>query len=196
MPAYKYGIRGMFLSKKPSKPFIIIRRNTMEITTLITEEEIKKRVEALGKQIAKEHDGEELILLGALKGCVIFLSDLARHLPADTTQIDFFRVSSYKGTESTGIAKLIFDFTVDIRDKHVILVEDIIDTGTTLAFIEQHVALKAPKSFKVCTLLNKNKVQDAKIHYNGFDIPNKFVVGYGLDHDNRYRNLPYIGAIN
>lgn len=167
----------------------------MQISQLISEEQIKQRVADLGKQLCNEYKGEELILLGVLKGCVIFLSDLCRYLPPDTTQIDFFRVTSYQGTASTGNVKLVSDFTVDIRGKHVILVEDIIDTGLTLSFIKEHIQSKAPKSFKVCTLLNKNKTPNTNIDYNGFDIPSDFVVGYGLDYDNKYRNLPYIGII-
>ena len=167
----------------------------MNISTLVSEEEIKQRVIDLGKQISDEHQGEDLILLGVLKGCVIFLSDLCRQLSPLTTEIDLFRVTSYKGTESTGNVKLVTDFTVDVRGKHVILVEDIIDTGTTLNFLKEHILQKDPKSLKICTLLNKNKVEGIHIDYNGFDIPNEFVIGYGLDYDNKYRNLPYIGVL-
>ncbi|MCL1996546.1 MAG: hypoxanthine phosphoribosyltransferase [Defluviitaleaceae bacterium] len=162
---------------------------------LLSEEQILKRVAELGKQIKDDYNGQELVLICALRGGVIFMADLARQLDPLTTQLEFIKVSSYQGQESTG--KLVFsgDIAMDIEGLNVLLVEDIIDTGLTIDLLIKHIMAKKPKDLKVCALLNKNKVKHIKIDYNGFDIPNNFVVGYGLDYNGKYRNLPYVGTL-
>ena len=164
--------------------------------TLLSEEQIHKRVKDLGAQIKKDYEGQELILVGALRGSIIFMADLSRQLDPLTTQLEFMQVSSYQGKESTGNLTFLGDIAADIKGQNVLLIEDIIDTGLTLDFLIKHLREKEPKSLKICTLLNKNKIDYITIDYNGFDIPNNFVVGYGLDHNGRYRNLPYIGIID
>ena len=163
--------------------------------TLLSQEQIHARVVELGKEIKKDYEGQELVLVGALRGCVIFMADLSRTLDPLTTQLEFIKVSSYQGQESTG--KLIFagDIAMDIKDQQVLLVEDIIDTGLTIELLVKHLEEKKPKNLKICALLHKNKTSTIKIDYLGFNIPNNFVVGYGLDYNGKYRNLPYIGVL-
>jgi hypoxanthine phosphoribosyltransferase len=165
---------------------------------LYTAEEIKARVAELGKQITADYAGKDLVLIGVLKGSVIFLSDLMREIDLKLS-IDFMAVSSYKdGTVSSGDVEILKDLTNPIRGKDVIVCEDIIDTGLTLFRLTEILGSRGANSLKIATLLDKPEPRikkDLKIDYTGFQIPNKFVVGYGLDAANRYRNLPFIGVV-
>jgi hypoxanthine phosphoribosyltransferase len=165
---------------------------------LYTAEEIEARVAELGKQITADYAGKDLVLIGVLKGSVIFLSDLMREIDLKLS-IDFMAVSSYKdGTVSSGDVEILKDLTNPIRGKDVIVCEDIIDTGLTLFRLTEILGSRGANSLKIATLLDKPEPRikkDLKIDYTGFQIPNKFVVGYGLDAANRYRNLPFIGVV-
>jgi hypoxanthine phosphoribosyltransferase len=165
---------------------------------LFTAEEINARVRELGRQISAEYAGKDLVLVGVLKGSVIFLSDLMREIDLKLS-IDFMAVSSYKdATVSSGDVEILKDLTHPIRGKDVIVVEDIVDTGLTLFRLLEILDSRGANSLKIATLLDKPEPRvkkDLKIDYCGFQIPNKFVVGYGLDAANRYRNLPFIGVV-
>lgn len=168
-----------------------------KLRTLITAHRIQRRVRALGAEIARDYRGQELVLVGILKGSFIFMADLARaiHLPMTC---EFLRVSSYgDGTTSSGSVRLDFDLTNSIRGRHVLIVEDIVDTGMTLRFLLRHLKLSRPASLRICTLLHKEERTKVKmsLDYVGFRIPDKFVIGYGLDYAGRYRNLPNVGFI-
>jgi len=168
-----------------------------EIKVLISEEELQKRVEEIAKQIETEYKGKELILICILKGSIFFTVDLAKRINEDV-KIEFIRVSSYNdGTESSGEIKMKLDLKDSIQGKDVIVIEDIIDTGRTLSYLIEYLKMKKPNSVKLCALLDKpeRRVIDVKVDYTGFQIPDKFVVGYGLDYDEKYRNLPYVGYI-
>ena len=165
----------------------------MKLETLISSEELQARIAELGAEIKKDYEGKELIVVCVLTGSVFFTVDLSKHLDQQNTIFDFMQVKSYKGTESTGIITLTKELTYDIKDKHVMVIEDIVDTGLTLEYIINYLKAKEPKSLKLCALLHKNKV-DIKADYTGFNIENKFVIGYGLDYDEKYRNLDYIGV--
>lgn len=171
----------------------------MEMTfkTLISEEQIQSRIAELAAQIERDYNGEDVVVVGVLKGSFIFMADLVRHFKKGV-RCDFLRVSSYRKTKSTGQLRLDFDMTQPIAGEHVLLIEDIVDTGRTLHFLFEHLRLKEPKSLKVCSLLYKDINPDNRQHvdYIGFDIPDEFVVGYGLDYEGRYRELPYIGYTN
>ena len=171
----------------------------MEISVLISEGELEERIKALGEEIKKDYEGEEITLLCVLKGSVIFTADLARHLDPTTCEFEFIEVSSYgDGNVSSGEIKITKDLTC-IKDRHVLIIEDIVDTGHTLAFLVEYLKTKYPKSLKICSLLDKPERREAKglnIDYLGFTIPNKFVVGFGLDVAQKYRNLGYIGFVN
>lgn len=165
------------------------------LKTLISAEEIQKRVQELGEQITEDYKGLEIDIVGVLKGCMLFMSDLIRHIQLPTT-CDFLRVSSYgNGQISSGVVRFDFDVTQPITGKHVLLVEDIIDTGLTMRYLLDNLKARCPKSLKVCSLLHKhsNTLEDIPIDYLGFTIPNLFVLGYGMDFEGKYRNLPYIG---
>jgi len=164
---------------------------------LITEEELKARVAELGKAISADYEGKDLLLVSILKGAFMFLADLSRHItiPHD---IDFMAISSYgTATESSGIVRLVMDLKTNIEGRNVLIVEDIIDTGHTLDYITRNLRTRNPASLRICTLLNKKERReiDIPLDYVGFDIPNKFVVGYGLDYGEIYRNLPFIGVL-
>lgn len=162
---------------------------------LITEKEIQKRVTEMANQIMEEYKEKEITLICILKGSIFFTVDLARKMKNDV-KIDFIKVSSYgNGTTSSGQVELKLDLKDSIENKDVIIVEDIIDTGRTLSYLIKFLKARKPKSLKLCTLLDKKERRklDIKIDYTGFTIPNKFIVGYGLDYDEKYRNLPYIG---
>ena len=159
---------------------------------LVSKETIAERAKELGQQISRDYKGEELGLIGVLKGGFVFLADLAREItiPVD---VDFISVSSYgKSTKSSGVVKIIKDIDTDISDKHVIIVEDIVDTGLTLKHLKHLLQTRGPKSLKVCTALDKpsRRTVELDIEYEGIVIPDKFVVGYGLDYAGKYRNLP------
>lgn len=168
------------------------------IKVLIGAEEIAARVKELAAEITRDYEGQPVTLLGTLKGAVIFLADLAREIDLDL-EIDFIRVFSYGDkSESSGKVKLEHPFNVDLSQKHIIVVEDIVDIGYTASRLREFLIGLNPASVKLCALLDKperRKVQGVVIDYLGFTIPDKFVVGYGLDYAQRHRSLPYIGVI-
>ena len=168
-----------------------------EIKVLIDEEKLEKRVKEIAKQIEEEYKGKELTLICILKGSIFFTVDLAKKINGDI-KLEFIRVSSYnEGTESSGEIKMKLDLKDSIQGKDVIVIEDIIDTGRTLSYLIEYLKMKKPNSVKLCALLDKpdRRVVEVKVDYTGFQIPDKFVVGYGLDYDEKYRNLPYVGYI-
>ncbi|MFY9175305.1 MAG: hypoxanthine phosphoribosyltransferase [Peptococcia bacterium] len=164
---------------------------------LISEEKVQQRVKELGQQLQEEYKGKDLFVLGILKGSVVFLADLIRAIDLPL-QVDFMAVSSYgKSTNSSGVVRILKDLDADIRGKDVLIVEDIVDTGLTLSYLLEILNSREPASLKICTFLDKPSRREANIvpDYNGFEIPDEFVVGYGLDYSEKYRNLPYIGVI-
>ena len=165
---------------------------------LIPEERLQARVQELGADISRDYAGKDLMLVCILRGGVMFLTDLMRHITVPNT-VDFMAVSSY-GTarESTGQVRITLDLTENIHDRHVLLVEDIVDSGYTISSVLGFLETRRPLSLKVCTLLDKpeRREVDVPIHYRGFVIPNKFVFGYGLDIDEYYRNLPFIATVD
>lgn len=165
---------------------------------LITQQEISRRVKDLGQRISEDYQGRDVVMIGVLKGAFAFFSDLVRavHVPAE---VDFLVVSSYQSSSrSTGRVKVISDLTVDIKGHDVILVEDIVDSGLTLSFLKKKLLMRHPNSLRVCALLDKpeRRTINVPLEYVGFTVPNKYVVGYGLDYKNRYRNLPYIAVLD
>lgn len=168
-----------------------------KITVLITEEEIDRRVRELAAQISKDYEGKKIRMVGILKGASFFMCELAKRITVPVS-IDFMQVSSYGGaTESTGTVRIRKDLDESIEGLDVIIVEDIVDSGRTLAFLGDFLKSKGAKSIRYCTLLDKpeRRVVDLKADYAGFEIPDQFVVGYGMDYDQEYRNLPYIGVV-
>ncbi len=167
-----------------------------EINILINKSKLEKRIEEMGKQITKDYEGKDLVLVGILKGSVMFMTELAKNIKRSVA-LDFMDVSSYEGTESTGKIRINKDVRDSIEGKDVIIVEDIIDTGRTLTYVKEYLAQKNPKSIKIATMLSKpsRRVLELNVDYIGFAIEDKFVVGYGLDYNEKYRNLPYIGYI-
>ncbi len=164
---------------------------------LITEEELQARVAELGKAISDDYRGKDLLLVCILRGAVVFLSDLMRHITIPH-EIDFMAVSSYgAATETSGIVRILKDLETSIEGRNVLIVEDIVDTGLTLDYIISNLKTRRPASLRTCVLLNKSerRLVDVPLDYVGFDIPNKFVVGYGLDYGEKYRNLPFIGVL-
>ncbi|MBC7258397.1 MAG: hypoxanthine phosphoribosyltransferase [Chloroflexi bacterium] len=164
---------------------------------LLTEEQIQQRVRELAEQISADYRGKDLLLVCILKGGVLFLTDLMRQLDIPHA-VDFMAISSYgAGTESSGVVRILMDLNTSIEGKNVLIVEDIVDTGHTLDYILRNLSTRRPASLKVCALLNKpsRRQVDVPIHYIGFDIPNKFVIGYGLDFGEKYRNLPFVGVL-
>lgn len=164
---------------------------------MITQEQIWKRAEEIGAQITKDYEGEEVVLIGILRGAVLWMGDIMKNVDLDIT-IDFMAVSSYgASTKSSGIVKIVKDLDSDIEDKHVIIVEDIVDSGTTLSYLKQYLENRHTKSVRICTLLDKpaGRKADIKADYTGFEVEDKFIVGYGLDFDQKYRNLPYISFL-
>ena len=173
------------------------KKMSEKIRELISEEDVAKKIAEMGAQISKDYEGESVYLLCILKGGVFFTTELAKHITVPVN-IDFMSVSSYGGeTTSSGIVRIVKDLDTPIEGKNVLIAEDIIDTGRTLAYLMEHLKQRKPKSLKLCTLLDKpdRRVSDVKVDYTGFEIPDEFVVGYGLDYDQRYRNLPYVGVI-
>lgn len=169
----------------------------LQMEVLINEEELQKRVLSLGRQISKDYKGEHLHLVCILNGAWVFLADLVRHLQLDTS-IDFMTVSSYSsGIKSTGSVRIVKDLDRNIRGLHVLVVEDIYDTGLTLDHLRKKLERKEPKSLAIVTLLSKPKrrLKEVDVKYIGFEIPDQFVVGYGLDYQQRFRNLPSISRI-
>ena len=165
---------------------------------LLTEEQIQARIAQLGEELSAEYAGKNPIVIGVLKGVVVFYADMIRALNVPC-EMDFMCVSSYRGTQSTGKTVVKLDVSADIKGRHVLILEDIFDTGNSLSFVCQHLQAKEPASLKICTLLDKPERRNPNVtlqaDYVGFTIPNAFVVGYGLDFNEHYRNLPYVGIL-
>ena len=164
---------------------------------LVSEEELKAKVQELGAQITRDYQGKNLLMVSVLKGSVIFMADLMRAVDLPCT-IDFMCVSSYgSGTKTSGVVKIIKDLDIDLHGKDLLIVEDILDSGKTLHYITKMLSDRGTASIRIATLLDKPERMVAPLtpDYSGFVIPDKFVVGYGLDYDERYRNLPYIGVL-
>jgi len=164
---------------------------------LISEEEIKKRVSELGEEITKDYRGKDLLIIGIFKGAVPFLADLIREIKIPL-RYDFMAVSSYgSSTRSSGAVRVLKDLDTSVEDRHILIVEDIVDTGLTLKYLKENLERRHPLSLKIVTLLDKPERREVEVHpdYNGFVIPNEFVVGYGLDFNEIYRNLPYVGIL-
>ena len=165
---------------------------------LLTEEQIKARIAEMGEEISREYAGKDPVILGVLKGVVVFYADMIRHITVPC-QMDFMCLSSYQGTTSTGNMIVKQDMSVDVSGRHVLILEDIYDTGGSLHYTYNHLMSKNPASVKICTLLDKPERRrpgiTLKPDWVGFTIPNEFVVGYGLDFNEHYRNLPYVGVL-
>ena len=165
---------------------------------LIPEDKVDERIAQLGEQISRDYAGKQVHLIGILKGSIFFVCELAKRITVPVT-IDFMSVSSYgAGTKSSGVVKLIKDLDEPIEGKDVLVVEDIIDSGHTLSYLLKNLSSRNPASIRLCTLLDKpeRREVDVEVDYQGFSIPDEFVIGYGLDYDQRYRNLPYIGVLS
>jgi hypoxanthine phosphoribosyltransferase len=165
---------------------------------LIDEETLAARVAELGAEVSADYEGRDLLLIGVLKGAVFFMADLMRHLTV-TCEVDFMAISSYgAATDSSGIVRILKDLDISIDGRDVLVVEDIIDSGLTLSYLMRNLESREPASLEVCALLTKptRREIDVPVRYVGFEIPNKFVVGYGLDFAERYRNLPYVGVLD
>ncbi len=168
------------------------------LSVMIPEEDVLARVREMAEQITKDYQGKELKLICILKGSVFFATELAKRIDLPV-KLDFMSVSSYgNGTESTGRIRIVKDLDENIRDEHVLVIEDIIDSGRTLSFLMEMLKNRQPASLALCTLLDKpsRRVTDARVDYTGFQIPDEFVVGFGLDYAQKYRALPYIGKIS
>ena len=164
---------------------------------LISEEELQKRIGELGQQLAKDYDGKDPIFVGVLKGVVNFFTDMVRATPI-RCQYEFMAVSSYGGgTSTSGNVKLLKDVSCNIKGRHVVILEDILDSGLTLKFVTEHLRSMEPASLKICTMLDKPERRKVDIFadYVGFTIPTEFVVGFGLDYQEFYRNLPFVGVL-
>ncbi len=168
-----------------------------KISVLLTEEEVDRKIQEIGEQISKDYAGEQVHLVCVLRGGAFFMCELAKRITVPVS-LDFMSVSSYGGdTKSSGVVKIVKDLDDSLAGKHVIVVEDIVDSGRTLSYLLEMLKDRGPKSMKLCTLLDKpdRRVVDVQVDYTGFQIPDEFVVGYGLDYDQKYRNLPYIGIV-
>lgn len=168
------------------------------LKVLITEQALQERIGQLGKELTEAYRDKDPVIVGVLKGVVIFYADMIRQIQVPC-QMDFMWISSYSGTASTGAMEVKRDVTTDIRGRHVLILEDIYDTGNSLDFTYRHLLSKGPASLKICTLLDKPERRKPGItlkpDYVGFTVPNEFVVGYGLDFNEHYRNLPYVGIL-
>lgn len=167
------------------------------IRVMLSEKEVNDRIQALGEEISRDYAGKSVHLVCVLKGGSFFMCELAKRITVPVS-IDFMSVSSYgKDTKSSGVVKIIKDLDESLKDKEVIVVEDIIDSGRTLSYLLELLSQREPKSLSLCTLLDKpsRRVVDVDVNYTGFEIPDAFVVGYGLDYNQKYRNLPYIGVV-
>jgi len=167
---------------------------SQEIKVLYSQDDIAKRIEELSSEINNAYNGEEVTVVGVLKGSFMFMSDLVKKLEMPI-RCDFLRVASYENDKDSGIVRMEFDLTQPIHDQNVLLIEDIVDSGKTLKYLLKHLGQQDPKSLKVCSLLHKKEIgADPKmIDFVGFDVPDKFVIGYGLDSMGLYRSLPYVG---
>lgn len=167
------------------------------VKVLLSEEEVDVRIQTIGEQISRDYADRSVHLICVLKGGSFFLCELAKRITVPVS-LDFMSVSSYGSeTKSSGVVKIVKDLDESVRDKDVIVVEDIVDSGRTLSYLMEMLRDRGPASLKLCTLLDKpdRRVMDVKVDYTGFQIPDEFVVGYGLDYDQKYRNLPYIGVL-
>ena len=167
------------------------------VDILISEQEVNRKIREIGEAISKDYEGKEIHLVCVLKGGTFFMCELAKRISVPVS-LDFMSVSSYGGdTKSSGVVKIIKDLDESIQGKDVLVVEDIVDSGRTLSYLLELLRDRKPNSLKLCTLLDKpdRRVIDVNVDYTAFQIPDKFVVGYGLDYDQRYRNLPYIGVV-
>jgi hypoxanthine phosphoribosyltransferase len=165
--------------------------------TLVSSDELRRRVAELGEEVSRDYEGRDLVMVGILKGAVLFLADLMRHLTVPC-EVDFMAVSSYGSqTDSSGVVRILKDLDAPIEDRHVLIVEDIIDSGLTLHYLMRNLKARRPASLEVCALLTKPERLrvDLSPRYVGFKIPNRFAIGYGLDHAQRYRNLDYVAAL-
>ena len=165
---------------------------------LIEEDDLQRRIADMGAEISSEYEGRDLLLVGVLKGAVFFLADLMRHLTVPC-EIDFMAISSYgASTDSSGVVRILKDLDINIEARHVLVVEDIIDSGLTLSYLLRNLESREPASLEICALLTKPERREIEVpvRYVGFEIPNKFVIGYGLDFAERYRNLPYVGVLH
>ncbi len=168
------------------------------IRVLIPEDKVDERIAQLGEQISQDYAGKQVHLIGILKGSIFFICELAKRITVPVT-MDFMSVSSYgAGTKSSGVVKLIKDLDEPINGKDVLIVEDIIDSGRTLSYLLNNLSSRQPNSIRLCTMLDKPERREVEVEvdYQGFRIPDEFVIGYGLDYDQRYRNLPYIGVLS
>ena len=165
---------------------------------LIEQDALSTRVAELGEEISADYDGREVLLIGVLKGAVFFMADLMRHVRVPC-EIDFMAISSYgAATDSSGVVRILKDLELNIRDRHVLVVEDVIDSGLTLSYLMRNLGAREPASLEICALLTKpgRREIEVPVRYVGFEIPSRFVIGYGLDFAERYRNLPYVGVLN
>ena len=166
-------------------------------SVVVGPEELKQRVRELASEVSRDYADKDVLLLGILKGAVFFLTDLMRELAIET-EVDFMAISSYgSATESSGVVRILKDLDQPIEDRHVLIVEDIVDSGLTLRYLLGNLGGRNPASLEVCALLSKReaRVVDVPVRYVGFEIPNAFVIGYGLDYDERYRALPYVAEL-
>ena len=173
-----------------------LERDVSEI--LIDEEALHRRIAELGEEVSADYAGRDLLLIGVLKGAVFFMADLMRRLTVPC-EIDFMAISSYGGqTDSSGVVRILKDLDMNIKDRHVLVVEDIIDSGLTLSYLMRNLRSREPATLEICALMTKpsRREIDVPVRYVGFEIPNRFVIGYGLDFGERYRNLPYVGVLN
>ena len=164
---------------------------------LVQPDQLKERVRALGRQISDDYEGRDVLLVGVLKGAMFFLADLMRNIRG-TCEVDFMAVASYgSATDSSGVVRILKDLDTPIAGRHVLIVEDIVDSGLTLQYLLRNLGARDPASLEVCALLTKpeRRKADVPIRYVGFEIPNRFAIGYGLDHAERWRNLPYVAAL-
>lgn len=164
---------------------------------LISEEQIQKRIGELAQQINKDYEGKSIVMIGILRGAVLFFTDLAKKLTIPL-KMDFMAVSSYSGgTRTSGVVRMVHDLAENIEGKDVLIVEDIVDSGLTLSYLVKNLTLRKPNSIKICCLLDKpyQRTRDVKTDYVGFEIADEFVIGYGLDYEEYYRNIPYIGVL-
>jgi hypoxanthine phosphoribosyltransferase len=165
---------------------------------LVDEVTLRNRVAELGEEISRDYQGRDLLLIGVLKGAVFFMADLMRHLTVPC-EIDFMAISSYgASTDSSGVVRILKDLDINIEGREVLVVEDIIDSGLTLSYLIRNLEAREPASLEVCALMTKPERRqiDVPVRYIGFEIPNRFVIGYGLDFAERYRNLPYVGVLD
>ncbi len=168
------------------------------VRVLIPEDKVDERIAQLGEEISRDYAGRQVHMIGILKGSMFFMCELAKRITVPVT-LDFMSVSSYgSGTKSSGVVKLIKDLDEPVNGKDVLVVEDIIDSGRTLSYLLKNLSHRQPASIRLCTLLDKpeRREVDVEVDYQGFRIPDEFVIGYGLDYDQRYRNLPYIGVLS